>query len=55
MESFPKWVYHATLDAYIVADQAELDELSDEWQESPVDVVIDAPKKRGRPRKVVSE
>jgi hypothetical protein len=54
-EQFPKWLYHATNPARIVASAEEADALGDEWAESPVETDQPAPaKRRGRPPKLAS-
>lgn len=56
MDEFPKWVYHATEPAQIVADRDAQDALGEEWAETPAAFEVDsadqpvAPK-RGRPKK----
>lgn len=38
---FPRWMYHATETARIVASEGELAALGDGWKESPADLGIE--------------
>jgi hypothetical protein len=56
MTSYPKWIYHATHPARIVADAETHAAAGPEWVEAPVSVEAQSEPapvaaKRGRPRK----
>jgi len=50
-EFYPKWLYHATEAAVIVASRSEHKALGAGWYESPADVPAAKPAKAAKPGK----